>query len=132
MHRIQDTITDQFYTTWIVTLESLQFLSFSRAESQALASSNFGLDLSEPGRPCNRKKCNHLCNLSSSDPSHSAQRDAIPWEGYPIDVSSVSLDWGGDLVLELSTGSGLRKPQVVRSIRIAGSIFKCLNIGDSY
>jgi hypothetical protein len=42
--------------------------------------------------------------------------------GYPLVVSSGSLDWRGDSTLEQSSGSGLRKPQVVRSIRIAGSI----------
>jgi hypothetical protein len=43
--------------------------------------------------------------------------------GYPLGVSSGSLDWRGDSGLEQSSCSGLRKPQVVRSIRIAGSNF---------
>jgi hypothetical protein len=48
--------------------------------------------------------------------------------GYPLGVSSGSLDWRGDSGLEQSSGSGLRKPQVVRSIRIAGSSFSHGNL----
>jgi hypothetical protein len=72
------------------------------------------------GHSCS--KCNLFCNHLPSLPSHPMQRNAIPYKCYPVDVSSGSLDWGWGPLLELSPGSGLRKPQVARSIRVAGSI----------
>jgi hypothetical protein len=46
--------------------------------------------------------------------------DSIPWDGYPLDEPSDSLDWA-EAALALSPGSGLRKLQIVGSILIAGS-----------
>ncbi len=63
----------------------------------------------------------------------------MPMKRYPSDLSSGSLNWGVDSVVEPSPWSGLRKPQVVRSIRIAGSnlsstynMHGCVRIGRCY
>jgi hypothetical protein len=71
---------------------------------------------------CCTRECARLCARAPSDPSQPAQLDAIPHSSSSTGCCCESGSRVGESPGGVFGRSGIRKPQVARSIRVAGSI----------